>query len=283
MNIVNKLTLRHLRQNKRRTLVTIIGVVISVAMLTAVATIAVSFLDLMQRQSIADNGEWHVLYMDVDKEQLEAIKNDEATKELIISRDLGFAQLEGSQNDNKPYLFIKEYNTQGFENFPIVLSKGRFPQAANEVVISEDIALNAKVVYEIGDTVTLGVGDRFTTDGEDPFQQGVSLQMENGEITEVLKNEKTVNYTIVGTIKRPMWEPAWAPGYTILSYVDESLIGVEDTVHAAVVFKKVNNSLLAHAEDLAKKNNIESCSYNYNLLRYYGVIGSDDLRTTLFS
>lgn len=43
MNIVNKLTIRHLKQNKRRTLVTIIGVIISVAMVTAVATLGFSF------------------------------------------------------------------------------------------------------------------------------------------------------------------------------------------------------------------------------------------------
>lgn len=39
MNIVHTLTIRHLQQNKRRTLVTIIGVIISVAMVTAVATL----------------------------------------------------------------------------------------------------------------------------------------------------------------------------------------------------------------------------------------------------
>ena len=67
MNIVNKLTVRHLKQNKRRTLVTIIGVIISVAMVTAVATLGVSFMDLMKRQTIANNGEWHVLYKDVNQ------------------------------------------------------------------------------------------------------------------------------------------------------------------------------------------------------------------------
>ena len=60
MNIISKLTLRHLKENKRRTLVTIIGVIISVAMITAVATLGVSFLDLMIRQQISRNGEWHV-------------------------------------------------------------------------------------------------------------------------------------------------------------------------------------------------------------------------------
>lgn len=48
MNIMNKLTLRNLKENKRRTLVTIIGVIISVSMLTAVATLGVSFIDLLK-------------------------------------------------------------------------------------------------------------------------------------------------------------------------------------------------------------------------------------------
>lgn len=39
MNIVNTLTIRHLKQNKRRTLVTIVGVIISVSMMTAVITL----------------------------------------------------------------------------------------------------------------------------------------------------------------------------------------------------------------------------------------------------
>ena len=53
MNIINKVTLRHLKENKRRSLVTIIGVIISVAMITAVATLGVSFLDLMIQTAIS--------------------------------------------------------------------------------------------------------------------------------------------------------------------------------------------------------------------------------------
>ena len=82
MNIINKVTLRHLKENKRRTLVTIIGVIISVAMITAVATLGVSFLDLMKSQNIATNGEWHVQYKDVTPDQIEAIEKDSETKKL---------------------------------------------------------------------------------------------------------------------------------------------------------------------------------------------------------
>nr|WP_254119444.1 FtsX-like permease family protein [Bacillus sp. FJAT-29790] len=272
-----------MKQNKRRTLVTLIGVIISVAMVTAVATLGVSFLELMQRQTIANDGEWHVLYKDVNKDQLEAVKNDEATKTLVISRDRGYALLEGGQNENKPYLFIKEYNAQGFKQFPIELSEGRLPQANNEVVISEAIPTNAKVEYEIGDRLTLDVGERFLEVNDSRLEQFDPLNMENGEITETLKNTTTRNYTVVGFIKRPKWEPTWAPGYTIITYVDESMIGANDTVNAAVLLKKVKSSLFTHAEELANKNKVESIQFNHNLLRYYGAIKNDGLRSTLFS
>src|SRR5690625_4960687 len=121
MNIVNKLTLRHIKKNKRRTMVTIIGVIISVAMLTAVATLAVSFLTLLQKQEIADGGEWHVLYKDVNEEQLKTIQEDKNTESVVLSRDVGYADLAGSENESKPYLFVKEYNEAGFNQFPIEL------------------------------------------------------------------------------------------------------------------------------------------------------------------
>lgn len=91
-------------------------------------------------QSIADQGEWHVLYQNVNKEQLAAIRNDDATKAVAITNDLGYAFLEGGQSINKPYLFVKEYNAQGFAQFPVELSEGRLPQTNEEVVISEAVA-----------------------------------------------------------------------------------------------------------------------------------------------
>ncbi|EGG31858.1 ABC transporter permease [Paenibacillus sp. HGF5] len=271
MNIVYKLAIRNLKQNKRRTLVTIIGVIISVAMVTAVATLVFSFSDLMIRQTIADSGEWHVQYQDVTKEQLAAIQADEATQTVAITRDLGYAPLEGGQNPNKPYLFIKEYDAQGFTQFQVELSKGRLPRTDKEVVISEPVATNAKVKYEIGDRLTLRIGERFEQGGDHPLDQTEPLRREDGTLTETLQHIETKDYTVVGYIKRPVWETAWAPGYTIISYVDENFIGATDQVNAAVVLQKIKPSLFADAENVAKRNDIESVQYNNDLLHYYGL------------
>lgn len=283
MNIVNKLTLRHLKQNKRRTLVTIVGVIISVAMVTAVATLGFSFLDLMKRQSIADNGEWHVLYKNVNKEQLETIQHDDATGTVAVSRDLGYAPIQGEQHTNKPYLFIKEYNAQGFAQFRVALSKGRLPQTDKEIVISDALAEYAKVNYELGDRLTLQVGERTEEGGDYPLGQTDPLRIMNDKVAESLQNKKTREYTVVGFIKRPVWEPGWAPGYTLLSYVNENIIGTDDRVDAAVDLQNVNRSLFTHAENLAKQLNIKSVQFNNDLLHYYGVSKSKATNSTLIS
>ncbi len=283
MNIVYKLAIRNLKHNKRRSLVTIIGVIISVAMVTAVATLVFSFSDLMVRQTIADGGEWHVQYQNVTKEQLAAIQADEATQTVAVTKDLGYASLEGGQNPNKPYLFIKEYDAQGFAQFPVELSEGRLPQTDKEVVISETVAMDAKVKYEIGDDLTLRVGERFEQGDDHPLDQTEPLRREGSTATETLQHIKTRDYTVVGFIKRPMWEAVSAPGYTVISYVDENIIGANDQVNAAVVLQKVNPSLFAHAENLAKRNDIESVQYHNDLLHYYGLSRSKATFSMVYS
>ena len=97
MNIINKVTLRQLKENKRRTLVT---------MITTVATLGVSFLDLMTRQHIYTNGEWHVHYRDVTPDQIDQYSE---TEKLVLLSD-GYAAFKESINAYKPYLFVQNYD-----------------------------------------------------------------------------------------------------------------------------------------------------------------------------
>lgn len=285
MNIVNKLTIRHLKQNKRRTLVTIFGVIISVAMLTAVATIGVSFMDLMKRQSIADEGNWHVFYSDLNEKQLEAVQQDPNTKDVVLSKDRGYALLGENKDPYKPYLFIKEYSEKGFEQFPIELSSGRFPQKMNEVVVSDEINQEAGLDYKIGDILKLDIGERYAFDEEidGPLDQSFSFMTnEKGEPAEEFKKTETKEYTVVGTMKRPGWETPWSPGYTVLSYLDQEEV---KEVNAFIVLKKLKGSLFDDTKKFAEANKIDDDQYgfNYNLLQYSGVIKNGGMRTTLYS
>ncbi|MDD3173237.1 MAG: FtsX-like permease family protein [Herbinix sp.] len=289
MNIINKLTLRQMMLNKKRTLVTIIGTIISAAMITAVATLGLSFMDIMQRQSIASNGEWHVKYSNVNSQQMEAIKTNSKVKTAILSSEPGYAYLEGSQNKNKPYLYIKEFSKEGFDNFPIELLSGRLPEKSNELIISEAVNSNAKVDYTIGDTIELTIGQRYSTAKEteniinEPMLQNYSLQWEKDTVAEDLTKDSKQTYTIVGIIKRPTWEFTWSPGYTVISYINENTLSKGETFDVSVIFKQVNNKLFDVADKIALDNGITEYGFNNELLRYYGVIKDDSVKKMLFT
>lgn len=288
MNIMRKLTLRHLKENKKRTLVTIIGTIVSVAMITAVATLAVSFIDLLKRDIIADQGEWHVRYFDVDKEQVEAIGNDKQTKELLLSDDLGYAYFEESTNENKPYFFIKEYNEAALENYPIKIEEGRLPQSETEIVISKEMNRVTDNTFQIGDTITLEIGEREATvpiEGmDDELNQNYPIQLDqDGQLIEKLNITTERSFTIVGIMDRPTWEPTWAPGYSMVTYLDKDSLGDGDKVIASVSLQKIDRNLYDHANKLAEQLNIEKIDFNNDLLRLYGVSNNDNIRRTMYS
>lgn len=49
MNIITKLTIRHLLENKKRTIVTILGIVASTALITAILVGVFSFSDSLEK------------------------------------------------------------------------------------------------------------------------------------------------------------------------------------------------------------------------------------------
>ncbi|AEV68647.1 ABC transporter permease [Acetivibrio clariflavus] len=266
MNIVNRLTLRHLKLNKRRTLVTIIGVIIAVAMITAVTTLGVSFLDLFIRDEINEYGEWHIVYYNVNTEQISAIKEDKNTEAVILSKNIGNAVLEEKSHEKKLYLSIQAYNQTGFEKLPITLISGRFPKEESEIVVSEEIIKKGKMNIQIGDEVTLDIGEIVYQDGGN----------NNKDLNETFIRRETATYTVVGIIK-PLIRQSL---YSTISFLDESKLDSTDRVNASVVLNKIKNSLYTHAQEIAEQNNIDSVYFNDNLLRYYGVSKSDNFKQT---
>lgn len=286
MNIINKLTIRQLKLNKKRTLITIIGVIISVAMITAVATLGISYLDLMKRQVITNDGEWHVLYSNVNKKNINSLKDNSNTESMILSKEIGYSYLKDSKNKRKPYLYLKAYNSEGFNKFPVKLTEGRFPNNSNEIVIPKSIINDAKVNYRISDTLNIGIGKRVFKESKNTnisLTQDDPLSSNSDNVEEFLTTEFSKSYKIVGIIEPYRFEPTSAPGYTVFTYLDENELISEDKVNVSIILKNVNNKLFDEAKSIASDNNIEKVSFNTTLLRYYGVIKDDLLKKMLVS
>jgi putative ABC transport system permease protein len=288
MNIINALTLRHLKLNKKRTIVTIIGIIISVAMITAVATFTTSLLRMFQRTTIEDTGNWHVQYKNVSGKNVNIVLNDENTASAALSKDIGYALLDGLKNEHKPYLFVKSLDRQGFENFNLDLIEGRLPENSNEIVISSHIAENGGVVKKIGDALKLKVGERYLVEGGKKITLGQDwglVEPSADRPGERFTAKSTKEYMITGIINRPNIEPYVAPGYTVITYLDKSEVTSSDPIDISVALHKVTKKIFKQSNELARTIGISEGGivYNNELLRYYGVITNDNLLKTLYT
>lgn len=243
MNLLNRLTLKNLRLNKKRTLVTIIGIILSTALITGVATLVSSFRSTIIEYEKQDSGDYHYVFYNVPADDLKYIKNNRNVEDVYLNEDLGYSLLDGSKNEDKLYLYLKAYSKGSIEKLGIELKEGRLPENDNEVVISSHIKSNGGVEYKIGDELDLKLGERIS-DGES-LDQGKALDEERSE-SFVLRNEK--NYKIIGIIERPNFdiEPYTAPGYTVLTILNEN--DIKGSLNVYVRYKDVKKHLATTAQ-----------------------------------
>ena len=280
MNVIRRFTLQSLKRNRKWTIVTIIGVIISTAMIAAVSTFVVSLMDLFQRATIADTGNWHAVFTQVEQKNVAQISGDKLVKDYILSRDIGYARLEGSQNADKPYLFIKQYDDKALKNFPVKLVSGRLPQNDREIVLSEQVNLSGKLDYKLWDRLTLQVGTR-ELDGKELDQSSGYKNSEQAK--EAFVAQAIEEYTIVGFISRPGFEGTQAPGYTAVTYLEDSKLAAGETVNISIISDPDKN-FYTEMGKLAEKAGISSdhVEYNEELLQYYGVLKNQSIADGLY-
>lgn len=160
MNIFQKFTLRSLRQNQTRTMVTIVGIILSVAMITAVTTTVSSLQQFMLEETIQNTGAWHVLVEDINAAQAEKIQNRKEVENYAILKNVGYAKLDKSRNKEKPYLYIAAYAGNFEEQLSMTAVEGRLPQNSSEIALPTSLASNGGVRYKLGETLSFPVGIR---------------------------------------------------------------------------------------------------------------------------
>lgn len=255
MSILNRLTIKNLRLNKKRTIVTIIGIILSTALMVGIGLLFSSFQDLMIRDTIGYSGKYEANYSDVDLDKLNNIKDKGFT--YFYEKPIGFSKTQSS-NEYKPYMYITSVNKEYFNELKLV--DGSFPKNENEVVISNHVITNGGLNYKVGDIVTFTYGSR-NIDGD--------ITLANSELVdgEFLTNEGTHTYKIVGIVDRSNFESYSASGYTAFTVDVNSDNG---NVNLYVMFNK-NKKIIKQSEELAKELNYNGdINYNSTLLALYG-------------
>lgn len=268
MSVLNRLTIKNLRLNKKRTIVTIIGIILSTALMVGIGLLFSSFQDLMIRDTIGYNGKYEAKYNDVDLDKLNDIKNKNFT--YFYEKPIGFSKIESS-NEYKPYMYITSVNKEYFNELKLV--DGSFPKNENEIVISNHVITNGGLNYKVGDIVTFTYGKR-NIEGEETLANSEYVPGEEIDIT------GEVTLKIVGIVDRSNFESYSASGYTAFTVDVNSDKG---NVNLYVMFNK-NKKIIKQSEELAKELNYNGdINYNSTLLALYGESTYGNVMTTIVS
>ena len=285
MNVFSKVTLESLKKNRTRTVVTIIGILLSAAMICASTTLVSSMQNFVLRCEIYSSGDWHGAVYDAAYKDYEDIRDSGKVSSAAHAQVLGYAKID-SANERKPYLYVLGGDVASgyFKTMPVHLILGALPKDSTEIILPEHLTSNGKVNYKLGDTVTLDVGDR-TLDGRRLGQDTPVYTYDSETQVEIMSGERLENteprtYTVVGIYERPTFEDYSAPGYTALTAADTKSAD-QSPIHCYFKLHKP-----AGVYDFVKEMGYTQeyrYAYNTKVLLYSGTAPFDSFLTAFYS
>ncbi len=275
MSVFQRVTVSTLKKNKIRTIVTIIGVILSAAMIMAITTFTSSIQNFMVDIIQSEEGEWHVQGYDTTLQKLNELKDNDDIQSFAAAENVGYAKVTDSYGTW--LVNILGFSEDTYELAPITVVSGRLPQTGDEIVLETSFADGR---YEVGDKVTLSVGDRYLN-GKKLYQCDeltVNYDDESIEISEwveKLKVKDEKSYTVVGIIGRPGFESYGAPGYSAIT-------AASGTTEDYRTFVKLENpkNVYDFTEDAfdGMRTRIHS-----ELLRYMGISDDYEFNASLYA
>lgn len=218
MKVLNELSVKDLKLNKKRSIVIIIGIILSTALICGVAGLVTSFQKTFVETAKKNQGNYHTIFYDVPKDELKYIEENREVKDYYLSEGIGYSYLPNvtvttsTGAEEKPYVNIIAMDNKFLNNMSIELQNGRLPESDDEIVVSARINQKFKTNYKVGDTITLNVGE--LKDDTSDIDEKNSQSSENEII-----NTTPKTYKIVGIINRPTTtiEPYEAEWFTVIT------------------------------------------------------------------
>lgn len=219
MNLMKTLTLKNLKLNRKRTIVTIVGIILATALLSALVTLVSSFQYSMIEYQKQKDGDFHVKFSGVKMSELSEFKNNRNIESTFETMGMGFAKLDGCKNEDKPYAYVMATDEAGFEKGCFNLIEGRMAKNEDEIVIPRHLKTNGRIDIKVGDEITLDIGKRYDSNTEGVIWENIAYEHE----AETLTDTVTKQYKVVGIMERPGYgmEDYSAAGYTFVTYSNE--------------------------------------------------------------
>lgn len=259
MNILNELTVKNLKQNKKRTLVTILGIMLSVALVTAITTFISSMQGSMVEYAKKRSGNYHLMITDVPKEEQKYFLKNEKIEKVTMGQKVGditVPEIEDSveEESEKPIIRLKALDEESLHNTGQFLTEGELPKNEYEVVFPINLVGIYGIDYRLGQEVELcvdGVNQTYTICG---FSMPASFQFSAGE---------------------------YGSGYTVITKLMHDVVGEESELFIRM---KQPKDAYAFSEELIKERGYDEQQIitNNTLLTYQGVTRSEHTMSILY-
>lgn len=181
MNVLNKLAFKNLKLNKKRSIGTIIGIILSVALICAVAGLGSSLKETLVNNAIDETGYYHLETLDVTKDKVDQMKNNRDVKKILEIYHIGTSKYVYAKDQDNDYFDVYSMDKDNFDDLSYKLIDGNYPSNNNEIVVTQKLLINDN--KKIGDTITLNVGH-------------------SSLFSDEISNTKTKTYKIVGIISK---------------------------------------------------------------------------------
>lgn len=204
MKLLNQITIKNLKLNKRRTFMTMLGISLSVALIFTVLTMILSLRDAGLKLSFHEKGDQDIQVQNGGEYQ-DVLSHNRDVRDLRAIKTLGYSRLE-NRNEWMPYIRLMAVKKEDFKKFDISLIEGRLPENSSEIVISEKINKNINDKIKVSSNIDLNLSKR--TIAADDILEGYGKIDKDNVIGQLLDKEKLQaiskkTYKVVGIIRRP--------------------------------------------------------------------------------
>ena len=253
MKVLNELSVKDLKLNKKRSIVIIIGIILSTALICGVAGLITSFQNTFIDTAKDSQGNYHAIFYNVPKDELKYIEENRGVEDYYLSEEIGYSYLPKGKiststgEEEKPLVNVISMNDKFLNNMAINVKDGRLPENDGELAISTRINEKFKTNYKVGDTITLNVGELKGTSenqnanyyDETQIKKTKEIEQEEQAIENEIVNTASKTYKIVGIIERPTVaiEPYEADWFTVITKMQT----INKKANIAVLYSKPND------------------------------------------
>lgn len=257
MNIIRKLSLRTIKKNKSSTMVTLVGIVMSVALMTGLFLFANGLLAFTQQAAIEKWGDSHILFQQAPKSVAALAAKDAQLTDVGRIAHLG-AQKTTGQSYN--YYNVLGIDPKDSAAFPLKISQGRMPENAGEALVNNAYNRFADPAIKVGDQLEIVTYDLW--DGH--YRR---FMMDDDQLKYV-PTGKSYSVTIVGILdNNPLEVFGGRPAYYL--YMPQSEIIQADYQLLAAKLPQVDSTLIGQVEERYSRMAETRVMANSNVVELY--------------